>query len=105
MATTTGGSEDAPAAGYAAAAYRERLYVPWTWWLLGFGAATLLCLEVTTTLVLGHLWVGWQVITAAAVAGVLTGGLVSWSRAGVAVAEGELIAGPARLPVRFVGEL
>lgn len=85
--------------------YAERLWVPWTWWVLGLVAAALLCLEVTTTLTIGDIWRGWQVITVTVVAGFLVGWLVSQSQARVAVTGGDLVAGPARLPIRYVGEV
>jgi hypothetical protein len=79
--------------------------VPWTWWLLGIVGGGLLCLEVTTTLTVGDIWVGWQVITIAVVAGLLFGWLLSQSAARVEVVDGELVAGHAHLPVEYIGEL
>jgi Protein of unknown function (DUF3093) len=85
--------------------YAERLWVPWTWWVLGIAAAALLCLEVLTTLTIGRIWVGWQAMTIAVVGGFLFGWLVSQSRTLVEVVGDELVAGPARLPLGHVGEV
>jgi hypothetical protein len=85
--------------------YAERLWVPVMWWVLGIVAAGLLCLEVMTTLTVGRIWVGWQVVTVTVVAGVLLSWLISQSTALVEVVDGELVAGPAHLPLRHVGEV
>lgn len=80
--------------------YRERLRVPLPWWVLGLVMTLLLATEVVA---------GWPWPVAVAIYVVLTGFLAglltSWGRPVVEVAEGELRAGPARLPLPAVGEV
>ena len=80
--------------------YRERLRVPFSWWLLGLATMLLLATEVVA---------GYAVPIAVAIYVVLVGlvaaMLWSWSLPTVVVSEGELRAGPARLPLAAVGEV
>lgn len=80
--------------------YHERLRVPFSWWLVGLATTLLLATEV----VAGFAWpvaVAIYVVLVGAVAAMLW----SWSRPTVLVSEGELRAGPARLPLAAVGEV
>ena len=80
--------------------YHERLRVPISWWLVGLATILLLATEV----VAGYAWpiaAAIYVVLAGAVAAMLW----SWSRPTVLVSEGELRAGPARLPLAAVGEV
>jgi DUF3093 family protein len=80
--------------------YYERLRVPFSWWLIGLATMLLLATEV----VAGFAWpvaVAIYVVLVGAVAAMLW----SWSRPTVLVSEGELRAGPARLPLAAVGEV
>jgi hypothetical protein len=80
--------------------YRERLHAPLSWWLLGLVAILLLATEVVA---------GWAWPVAVAIYVVLVGlvaaMLWSWGRPTVVVGDGELTAGPARLPLTAVGEV
>ncbi len=80
--------------------YHERLSVPFSWWLLGLATMLLLATEVVA---------GWALPIAVGIYVVLVGlvatMLWSWSRPTVLVSEGELRAGPARLPLAAVGEV
>jgi Protein of unknown function (DUF3093) len=80
--------------------YHERLWVPVTWWLLGLVVMVILAAELAA---------GFGELVVAAIYVVLLGGvaamLLSWSRPRVEVADGELIAGRARLPLAVVGEV
>lgn len=80
--------------------YHERLRVPTSWWLIGLAAALLLATEV----VAGFSW-----LIAAAIYLVICGApaamLLSWGRASVEVAGGELRAGGNRLPLAATGEV
>jgi hypothetical protein len=80
--------------------YRERLRVPFSWWLLGLVTMLLLATEVVA---------GYALPIAVAIYVVLVGlvaaMLWSWSRPTVLVTEEELRAGPACLPLAAVGEV
>ena len=80
--------------------YHERLRVPFSWWLLGLATMLLLATEVVA---------GYALPIAVAIYVVLVGlvaaMLWSWSLSTVLVSEGELRAGPARLPLAAVGEV
>jgi len=80
--------------------YHERLRVPFTWWLLGLVVILLLATEV----VAGYSW-PIAVAIYLVLTGCLVALLVSWGRPAVVVADGELRAGPARLPLAAVGEV
>jgi len=81
--------------------YRERLWVPWWWWLVGLGVSALLATEVNMGVRALPDWLPYAMSAAAAV------GVLLWlsrtevqvSTAGVDV---ELRAGPAHLPVSAV---
>ena len=80
--------------------YRERLRAPASWWLLG-----LLCVALFGT----ALWAGFSVAVAISVYVVLGGGcaaaLLIWGGTKIEVADGELRAGQAVLPLREAGEV
>jgi hypothetical protein len=81
--------------------YRERLWVPWWWWLPGFGLAALIALEVNQGVQSLPNWVPFAVLFALAAAALL------WmSRAEVSVVSDgdavELWAGPAHLPASVI---
>lgn len=81
--------------------YRERLWVPWWWWLVGFGVSTVLATEVNMGIrTLPH-WLPHAVLAAAAA------GILLWlSRTEVRVVGGEsdseLWAGEAHLPATII---
>jgi hypothetical protein len=80
--------------------YRERLWAPLSWWLLGLVVIVILGAELAAGF-------GW--LAAAAIYAVLVAGwaamLVSWGRPRVEVADGELVAGGARLALAAAGEV
>jgi hypothetical protein len=80
--------------------YHERLRVPTSWWLIGLAAALLLATEVVA---------GFNLLIAAGVylviCGALAAMLLSWGRASVEVAGGELRVGADRLPLSATGEV
>jgi hypothetical protein len=80
--------------------YREQLRAPASYWVLG-----LLCAAIIGS----TLWAGFSVGVAIAVYVVAGGGcaaaLLTWGSARVEVADGELRAGKAVLPLRSAGEV
>ena len=80
--------------------YRERLRAPLSWWLLGLVVIVILGAELAAGF-------GWP--AAAAIYAVLVAGwsamLISWGRPRVEVADGELVAGGARLALAAAGEV
>ena len=80
--------------------YRERLRVPFSWWLLGLVTMLLLATEV----VAGYAW-PIAVAIYVVLVGLVAAMLWSWSRPTVLVTEEELRAGPACLPLAAVGEV
>jgi len=80
--------------------YRERLRAPLSWWLLGLVVIVILGAELAAGF-------GW--LAAAAIYAVLVAGwsamLISWGRPRVEVADGELVAGGARLALAAAGEV
>ncbi len=80
--------------------YHERLRVPTSWWLIGMAAALLLATEVVA---------GFNLLIAAGIylviCGALAAMLLSWGRASVEVAGGELRVGADRLPLSATGEV
>ena len=80
--------------------YRERLRAPLSWWLLGLVVIVILGAELAAGF-------GW--LAAAAIYAVLVAGwsamLISWGRPRVEVADGELVAGRARLALAAAGEV
>ncbi|CAN5476062.1 DUF3093 domain-containing protein [soil metagenome] len=81
--------------------YRERLWVPWWWWPLGFGLAALIALEVNQGVRPLPDWVPFAVLF-----GVAAAALLWMGRSEVAVITGddgvELWAGQAHLPVSVI---
>jgi hypothetical protein len=79
--------------------YRERLFVPVMWWLLG-----LICV----VLIGSGIWAGlswyWPEITYAVLAIVVAGCLLNWNSAVIEVKDGVLRAGGASLPLDQVEE-
>jgi Protein of unknown function (DUF3093) len=80
--------------------YHERLYVPFSWWLIGLVTVILLATEVIP---------GWPVPVQVLIYVVLVGGvtllLLNWGRLSVDVSAEELRAGRARLPLTAIGEV
>lgn len=81
--------------------YRERLWVPWWWWPLGFALAALFAAEVNMSILKMPAFAAYAVLGAAAA------GVLLWlSRVEVRVvgdgSDAELWAGPAHLPVSLV---
>ncbi len=80
--------------------YHERLYVPWSWWLVGLATIAILATEVVP---------GWPLPVEGAIYVVLVGAVVglllSWSRPSIDVGSGELRVSKARLPLAAVGEV
>lgn len=81
--------------------YRERLWVPWWWWPLGFGLASLIALEVNQGVQALPNWLPFAVLLAVA-----TGTLLWLGRSEVRVTDDgdavELWAGAAHLPVTVI---
>lgn len=80
--------------------YRERLFAPPLWWVVG----------MITMLTFGAIvWTGFDLAITAAVFAALIGltaaFLLNWSRAIIAVTPGELRAGTATLPLALAGEV
>jgi hypothetical protein len=80
-------------------AFEERLAVPWWWWPLGFGVAVLLAAEVHMGYPGVRAWLPYLLIVP--LVGVL---LVFMGRHRVALHGDELRVGPARIPVRELGQ-
>jgi hypothetical protein len=81
--------------------YRERLWVPWWWWPLGFVPAVLVALEVNQALSGVADWLPFLVLFG------VTAGAILWlgrSEIRVVAADGlvELCAGSAHLPVSVI---
>lgn len=81
--------------------YRERLFVPWWWWLLGLGASALLATEVNMGVRALPDWLPYSVLAAVAA------GVLMWlSRTEIKVIDNgsdrELWAGEAHLPMSVV---
>jgi Protein of unknown function (DUF3093) len=80
--------------------YREQLRVPASYWLLGLLSVAI----IGTTL-----WAGFSVFIAIAVYVVIGGGcaavLLRWGAISIEVADGQLRAGRAALPLREAGEV
>jgi Protein of unknown function (DUF3093) len=80
--------------------YRERLYAPPLWWVVG----------MITMLMFGAIvWTGFDLaITAAVFAALIAitaAFLLNWGRVTIEVTPGELRAGPATLPLAMAGEV
>jgi hypothetical protein len=80
--------------------YREHLYAPASWWVLGF---------ITLATLVSILWAGFSLVIGIISYVVLLGGpavaLVIWGRSTVEVSNGELKAGPAALPLAQAGRV
>ena len=81
--------------------YRERLWVPWWWWPLGFGVAALIAKEVNMGVRTLPPWLPYVVL------GAVAAGVLLWlGRVEIRVVEAgpdvELWAGQAHLPVSVV---
>lgn len=81
--------------------YRERLWVPWWWWPIGFALAALLATEFNMSIIKVPYWAPYVVL------GLAASGLLIWlSRFEVRVVgdgpDTELWAGPAHLPASVV---
>ena len=101
MQKTTLGHVSSPPPTSQTVRYRERLWVPWWWWAIGFGLSALLATEVTMGIRSLPSWLPYPVLGAAAA------GVLLWlSRAEVQVvgngADVELWAGQAHLPAAVV---
>lgn len=84
--------------------YRERLRVPWWWWLPGFGLAALIAFEVNLGIEAVPMWVPMLVL------GLVAAAALTWlGRFDVRVVtvgdETELWAGPAHLPVSAIARM
>jgi hypothetical protein len=81
--------------------YRERLWVPWWWWPLGFALATLIALEVNQGIRSMPVWLPFAALFA-----VTVGALLWLGRMEIRVTAGdngvELWAGEAHLPVTAI---
>jgi hypothetical protein len=80
-------------------AFEERLAVPWWWWPLGFGVAVLLAAEVHMGYPGVRAWLPYLLIVP--LVGVV---LLFMGRHRVALHGDELHVGPARIPVRELGQ-
>jgi hypothetical protein len=80
--------------------FDERLTVPWWWWPLGFGVATLLAAEVHMGYPGVRAWLPYLLTVPLASAV-----LIRMSRHRVTLRGGELRVGPAHIPVRYLGQL
>jgi hypothetical protein len=80
--------------------FDERLAVPWWWWPLGFGVATLLAAEVHMGYPGVRAWLPY--LLTVPMAGVV---LLRMGRNRIQLRGGELRVGPAHIPVRHLGEI
>ncbi|MFC5994102.1 DUF3093 domain-containing protein, partial [Pseudonocardia hispaniensis] len=80
------------------AAFDERLSVPWWWYPLAVGVGALLGAEIHMGYPGLRSWIGYAIMIP-----LLTAALVWLGSTRVTVAAGELRAGRARVPLRFVG--
>lgn len=80
--------------------FDERLSVPWWWYLPALGVAVLLAAEVHMGYPGIRSWIGYAVIIP-----LVMGTMVWLGRVRVRVVDGELHAGDAALPLRFVGQV
>jgi hypothetical protein len=80
--------------------YRERLRVPISYWLLG---------ALSVAIIGTTLWAGFSVLVAIAVYAVIGGAcaavLLNWGGATIEVADGQLRAGGAALPLQEAGQV
>jgi hypothetical protein len=80
--------------------YHERLYVPWSWWLVGLATIAILATEVVPGWPIPVEWAIYVVLV-----GAVAGLLLNWSRPSIDVGDGELRVVKARLPLAAVGEV
>ncbi|TDB72765.1 DUF3093 domain-containing protein [Micromonospora sp. KC723] len=93
-------SPSSPASRTAAAGpYRERLGLPWWFWLAGLSLATLLAVEVWMGASGLRSWLPFVVLPPATAVG-----LWWWGRVRVEVRDGQLWVDDAHLPVRYVAD-
>jgi hypothetical protein len=100
MSTAGGGSGGTGVAPPREQAYTERLRVPWWWWAVPVFFLWTLWLAYRAAL--GDL--AAAAVTAAA-AGLVAALLVGYGSARIAVADGVLVAGRARIPLAAIGEV
>ena len=83
--------------------YRERLWVPWWWWPLGFGLAALIALEVNQGVGALPVWLPYSLLLPVAAAVLLWFGRVDVRVVGPTdESETELWVGGAHLPVSVI---
>ena len=81
-------------------AFSERLAVPWWWWPLGFGVATLLAAEVHMGYPGLRAWLPYLLTVP------LAGVLLRWmGRHQVVLQDGQLRVGPAHIPLHHLGQI
>lgn len=81
--------------------YAERLTVPLRWWVQGTMLVASLWLAVAVATADAP-WVAWAVAALALL--LMVAGFLAYGSARVAVADGHLVAGRARIPLGLVGE-
>jgi hypothetical protein len=84
--------------------YRERLRVPWWWWLPGIGLAALIAFEVNLGIAAIPMWVPFVVLTLVAAAALTWLGRVD-VRVVASGDDTELWVGPAHLPVSVIARM
>ncbi|BBZ28068.1 membrane protein [Mycolicibacterium madagascariense] len=85
--------------------YRERLWVPWWWWLPGFGLAVIIAYEVNLGIRSLAIWVPYAVLLPVAAAALVWLGRVEVRVVSTSNGEGattELWVGSAHLPVDVI---
>ncbi|CDM76087.1 DUF3093 domain-containing protein [Mycobacterium marinum] len=82
--------------------YRERLWVPWWWWPLGFALAGLIAFEVNLGIAALADWLPYAILFTVAAAALLWLGRVEIRVIAGADGEVELWAGEAHLPVTAI---
>lgn len=80
--------------------YRERLYVPLLWWLLG---------TISILIIGSGIWAGlpepWPVVTYVVLFALVGAVLLNWNRATIEISDGVLKAGGAVLPLDKTGRV
>jgi hypothetical protein len=87
-------------ATFGGSGFDERLSVPWWWYLMAAGVGALLGAEVHMGYPGLRAWIGYAVLVP-----LLVGAMMWLGRTRVQVTGGELRAGAAALPLRFVGRV
>jgi hypothetical protein len=85
--------------------YRERLWVPWWWWLPGFGLAVIVSYEVNLGIRSLPVWVPYAILLPVAAAALVWLGRVEVRVISTSTddgAETELLVGSAHLPVSVI---